>query len=162
MIYDDHSFFSGQRAWGQRCQSIPAILPHLQQLSKWLTPVHTHTYTCTHTQTHLPHCQSKLGACSLNPIYGSPIVFLDAVSDTGKKGQNSSSHHPDRERETEKKYICIWKWERERERERQRWTDRTKKTERLKQTGRHKKRDRWVERQWGREEVRQTHRQTEG
>lgn len=33
VIYDDQSFFSEQRARGRRCQSIPAILPHLQQLS---------------------------------------------------------------------------------------------------------------------------------
>lgn len=57
-----------------------------------------HAYIHMHTQAQQPHCQSKLGACSLNPIYGSPIVFLDAVSDTGMKGQNSSTHHPGREK----------------------------------------------------------------
>lgn len=70
------------------------------------------------------------------------------MSDTGKKGQNSSSHHPDRERErntVKKKYI--YTYSKVREREGQRWTDGTKKTERLKQTGRHEKRDRWIERQ---------------
>lgn len=40
------------------------------------------------------------------------------MSDTGKKGQNSSSHHPDRERErdTVKKNIYIYVFESERER----------------------------------------------
>ena len=60
------------------------------------------------------------------------------------------------ERGTERKIYVF-----ETERERQRWTDRTKTTERLKQTGRHKKEtDGWRDRES--EKVRQTHRQTEG
>lgn len=99
-IYSEHSFLVSRGPRGLKCQSIPAILPHLQYLSKWLTLVHTHTHTYTHTNTP-PCCQSKLGACSLNPIYGPPIAFLDVVSDMRKKGQNSS-------RKRREKCICMY------------------------------------------------------
>lgn len=139
-------FCCEQRAWGdgvsqylQYCLICRSCQSDLHQCA----PIHTHT----HTQTYLSHCQSKLGACSLNPIYGSPVVFLDAVSDMGKKGRKSSTYHSGRE----EKNICIWSWER------QSWTDWTKKMERLKQTGRHQR-----ESERGREKERQTHRQTEG
>lgn len=114
----------------------PAMSVNTCNIASFAVPVkvtysraHAHIHTCT--KTHLPHCQSKLGACSLNPIYESPIVFLDVLSDMGRKGQNSSTHHP-------------WDWRGkkkvfETERERWRWTERTKKTERLKLPGRHKK-----------------------
>ena len=77
------------------------------------TGARAHTRVRTHKR-ELPHRQSKLGACSLNPIYGSPIVFLDALSDTGKRGQNSSTHM-----RREKIYICVFESERETEMDRQ-------------------------------------------
>lgn len=96
VIYDDQSFFLVSR--GPGADDVSQYLQYCLICSSCqcdLRPcTRIHTHVRTHTQTRLPHCQSKLGACSLNPIYGSPIVFLDAVSDTGMKGQNSSTHHP--------------------------------------------------------------------
>lgn len=101
-------------SWGPGADDVSQYLQYCLICSSCQSDLRpcTRTHPHAHTQTHLPHCQSKLGACSLNPIYGTPIVFLDAVSDTGNKGQNSSTHHPGR---GGKIYIFIWNWERDRD-----------------------------------------------
>ncbi len=102
-------------SWWPGADDVTQYLQYCLICSSCQSDLHqcTRAHTRAHTPIHLPHCQSKLGACSLNPIYGSPIVFLDAVSDTGKKGQNSSSHHSGRGQE--KIYVYLKPRERDRD-----------------------------------------------